>query len=46
MREDLLLDHYLKKFRLPVCSMLGRKVAKDQASSNLSYEAFMVELLG
>ena len=46
MREDLLLDHYFKKLRLPVCSRLWRKVAKDQASSNLSYEAFMVALLG
>jgi len=45
MRNNLLLDDYLKKLKLPVIRGIYQKRAQEAAKNNLSYEAYLLSLV-
>ncbi|MBE0479004.1 ATP-binding protein [Candidatus Aerophobetes bacterium] len=45
MRENLLLDEYLKKLKLPVIRGIYHKRAKEATTHNLSYEEYLLSLM-
>ena len=44
MREDMLLDSYLKQLKLPTFQANWRSFSEDAARGNLSYERFLLAL--
>ena len=45
MRNNLLLDEYLKKLRLPVIRGTYQKVSREASENNLSYEDYLLALV-
>jgi DNA replication protein DnaC len=45
MAQELLIQHHLKRLRLPAILNHHQKLAKDAAQQNLSYGAYLLSLL-
>lgn len=45
MSQELLLDYYLKRLRLPTVRRLYKEVARDAAEHNKTFEEFLAALL-